>query len=300
MVTLPSLRDAMRAQYVASEEMIAKLLLAEAEIQPELRRTAQEKAAAFVTAARANAGRSTLVDKFLQQYGLSTAEGVTLMRLAEALLRTPDAATADALIKDKVEAGDWAAHKGRSPFPLVNFSTRALMLTAAWLDDVEAKDPARRLVKATKDVLDRVGEPVIRGAVAQAMKIMGEHFVLGETIGEAQRRGRDYARKGYTFSFDMLGEGAHTAADAEKYFHDYQTAIGEIAKDASAARPIDNPGISVKLSALHPRYEYAKRTRVLDELGARTRARCRYRRGKPILASTSTPKKPRVSICRST
>ena len=269
---LSTLRSAVRAATLADEAELAKTLLAAAEIPADRRRAAQEKAAAFVKTARANASRSTLVDKFLQEYGLSTTEGVTLMRLAEALLRTPDAATADALIKDKVEAGDWAAHKGKSPFPLVNFSTRALMLTAAWLDDVEAKDPTRKLVKATKDVLDRVGEPVIRAAVAQAMKIMGEHFVLGETIGEAQRRGRDYAAKGYNFSYDMLGEAAHTAADAEKYFRDYETAIAEIARTATASRPADNPGISVKLSALHPRYEYGKRTRVLDELGARVRA----------------------------
>jgi len=270
-IDLAEIRNAIRANTLADETAAAGRLLAAAETPAAVRRTAQEKAAAFVASARANASRSTLVDKFLQEYGLSTTEGVTLMRLAEALLRTPDAATADALIRDKVEAGDWAAHKGRSAFPLVNFSTRALMLTAAWLDDVEAKDPARRLVKATKEALDRVGEPVIRAAVAQAMKIMGEHFVLGETISEAQGRGRDYARKGYNFSFDMLGEAAHTSADAAKYFSDYETAIAEIARSATASRPVDNPGISVKLSALHPRYEYAQRARVLDELGRSVR-----------------------------
>ncbi|MDZ7628595.1 MAG: bifunctional proline dehydrogenase/L-glutamate gamma-semialdehyde dehydrogenase PutA [Parvularculaceae bacterium] len=268
METLPSLRAAIRAATLADETAAAHALLAAAALPDAARHAAQEKAAAFVKEARATASRSTLVDKFLQEYGLSTAEGVTLMRLAEALLRTPDAATADALIKDKVDAGDWAAHQGKSPFPLVNFSTRALMLTAAWLDDVEAKDPGRKLVKATKDALDRVGEPVIRAAVAQAMKIMGEHFVLGETISEAQRRGQGYAKKGYNFSFDMLGEAAHTAADAAKYFKDYETAIAEIARGATASRSVDNPGISVKLSALHPRYEYGKRARVLEELGS--------------------------------
>ena len=279
---LAEIRQTIRAHTLADESETASRLIAGAELPAETRRAAQEKAAAFVASARANAARSTLVDKFLQEYGLSTAEGVTLMRLAEALLRTPDAATADALIKDKVDAGDWAAHKGKSPFPLVNFSTRALMLTAAWLDDVEAKDPGRKLVKATKDALDRVGEPVIRAAVAQAMKIMGEHFVLGETIGEAQRRGASYARKGYNFSFDMLGEAAHTSADAAKYFRDYETAIAEIAKGAGAPRPVDNPGISVKLSALHPRYEYAKRARVLAELGASVRALALQARGANI------------------
>jgi RHH-type proline utilization regulon transcriptional repressor/proline dehydrogenase/delta 1-pyrroline-5-carboxylate dehydrogenase len=268
---LAPLRSAIRDHYVADEAPLARRLIEEADIGADARRRAQEKAASFVASARANARRSGLIDKFLQEYGLSTAEGVTLMRLAEALLRTPDAATADALIKDKVEAGDWAAHKGKSPFPLVNFSTRALMLTAAWLDDVEAKDPTGKIVKATKEMLDRVGEPVIRAAVAQAMRIMGEHFVLGETIEEALRRGRHYARDGYSFSFDMLGEAAHTAADAERYFNDYAGAIAAISGGATGSCPAANPGISVKLSALHPRYEFAKRERVLKELGARLR-----------------------------
>ncbi|MBB5519976.1 bifunctional proline dehydrogenase/L-glutamate gamma-semialdehyde dehydrogenase PutA [Amphiplicatus metriothermophilus] len=270
--SLAALRHDIRAHYLADETARAKALIEEADIGAPARRRAQAEAADFVRTARAAAERSSLVDKFLQEYGLSTAEGVTLMRLAEALLRTPDAATADALIKDKVEAGDWAAHKGKSPFPLVNFSTRALMLAAAWLDDVEAKDPARRIVKATKDLLDRVGEPAIRTAVAQAMKIMGEHFVLGETIDAALRRARRYQAKGYAFSYDMLGEAALTAADAEKYFEDYAAAIDAIAAEATADRAADNPGISVKLSALHPRYEYPKRARVLKELGARARA----------------------------
>jgi len=269
---LIELRAAIRAHTLADETQRARALFEDASLAPSVRRAAQENAAAFVRETRAQASRSSLIEKFLQEYGLSTAEGVTLMRLAEALLRTPDAATADALIKDKVEAGDWAAHKGRSPFPLVNFSTRALMLTAAWLDDIEGADPTRRVVKATKDLLDRVGEPVIRGAVAQAMKIMGEHFVLGETIGEAQRRARELARKGYNFSFDMLGEAAHTEADAQKYFRDYENAIAEIGASAKSERSTDNPGISVKLSALHPRYEYPKRARVLRELGERARA----------------------------
>ncbi|MEE2691704.1 MAG: bifunctional proline dehydrogenase/L-glutamate gamma-semialdehyde dehydrogenase PutA [Pseudomonadota bacterium] len=267
--SLSVLRARIREHYLADEGALARGLIAEADIGAAARKKAQEAAAAFVASARANASRSGLIDKFLQEYGLSSDEGVTLMRLAEALLRTPDAATADALIRDKVEAGDWAAHKGKSPFPVVNFSTRALMLTAAWLDDVEAKDPGRKLVKATKDLLDRVGEPVIRASVAQAMRIMGEHFVLGETIAEAERRGRPFAAKRYTFSFDMLGEAAHTAADARKYFNDYAEAIAAIGRTAKAERTVDNSGISVKLSALHPRYEYAQKDRVLNELGGR-------------------------------
>ena len=269
MNALATLRETIRAQTLQDETSLIRQILPEADIGAEARETAREAAANFVRSARKDARRSGLIDKFLQEYGLSTAEGVTLMRLAEALLRTPDATTADALIKDKVEAGDWAAHRGHSPFPLVNFSTNALMMTAAWLDDVEGKDPARRMLRATKSLLDRVGEPVIRASVAQAMKIMGEHFVLGETINEAMRRGESYARKGYAFSFDMLGEAAHTMADADRYFEDYRNAIAAIAHHSANEIVSKNPGISVKLSALHPRYEYGQKQRVLNELGER-------------------------------
>ena len=269
--SLDAIRSKIRNHYLIPEDALAPQLLSLAPGGDALRKSAQGKAADFVRIARANAERSGLIDKFLQEYGLSTKEGVTLMRLAEALLRTPDAATADALIEDKIEAGDWAAHKGKSPFPLVNFSTRALMLTAAWLDEAEAKDPLGRIAAATRDALDRLGEPVIRASVAQAMRIMGEHFVLGETIGNAMKRGEKYARKGYLFSFDMLGEAARTEADATDYFHDYANAIAAIAGHCDNQNAADNPGISVKLSALHPRYEYGKKDRVMKELGARVR-----------------------------
>jgi len=271
-VSLDALRQLVRDHYLVDEAILAGRLTLIADLDQPARDRAQEEAAAFVKLARESAERSGLIDKFLQEYGLSTAEGVTLMRLAEALLRTPDAATANALIEDKIEAGDWGAHKGKSPFPLVNFSTRALMLTAAWLDDIEAKDPLRRMAAATKAAFDRLGEPVIRASVAQAMRIMGEHFVLGETIDEAMKRGRQFAGKGYQFSFDMLGEAAHTAADADKYYRDYEEAIAAISAHSKSDNAADNPGISVKLSALHPRYEYAKKARVLTELGARLRA----------------------------
>lgn len=265
--TLDVLRGMIRRNTLESEDGLAPILTSTPGLNIEARSRARDRAAEFVELARAGAMRSGLIDKFLQEYGLSTAEGVTLMRLAEALLRTPDAATANSLIEDKIEAGDWGAHKGKSPFPLVNFSTRALMLTAAWLDDVESKDPLRRMAQATKDVLDRLGEPVIRASVAQAMRVMGEHFVLGETIDAAMRRGRKFGANGYRFSFDMLGEAAHTAADAERYFREYENAIAAISAHATAERAVDNPGISVKLSALHPRYEYGKKERVLKELG---------------------------------
>ncbi len=273
MISLNDHRAIIRNHYLADEATLTKQLLSAADMGDAARASAQKAAAEFITSARKNAKRSGLIDKFLQEYGLSTAEGVTLMRLAEALLRTPDVATADALIRDKVEAGDWSVHKGASPFPLVNFSTNALMLTAAWLDDVDAakSNPATRMLKATKSLLDRIGEPVIRASVAQAMKIMGEHFVLGETIDEAMKKGRSFSGNGYLFSFDMLGEAAHTAEDAEKYFQDYAEAITAIARHSKKSESTLNPGISVKLSALHPRYEYGKKERVLTELGIKLR-----------------------------
>ena len=269
--SLQSLRETIRENYLTDEATIAAKLPENTGLDVKTREDAQSRAGAFVAEARASAERSGLIDKFLQEYGLSTAEGVTLMRLAEALLRTPDAATADALIEDKIEAGDWSAHKGKSPFPLVNFSTRALMLTAAWLDDVEANDPLGKMAAATKSVLDKFGEPVIRASVGQAMRIMGEHFVLGQDIDEAMNNAKKFASKGYSFSFDMLGEAAHTDADALKYFGDYKNAIAAIGGYSSHERAADNPGISVKLSALHPRYEYGKKERVLAELGDRVR-----------------------------
>lgn len=268
---LADFRNRIRDHYLVAEDELAPALIAAAGLDEATRDKAQARAAEFVRAARASAERSGLIDKFLQEYGLSTAEGVTLMRLAEALLRTPDAATADALIEDKIEAGDWAAHKGKSPFPLVNFSTRALMLTAAWLDDIEPKDPLGKMAARTKEVLDRLGEPVIRASVGQAMRIMGEHFVLGETIQSAMNRARKFADKGYVFSFDMLGEAARTEKDALKYFDDYKNAIAAIAEYSTSDRTALNPGISVKLSALHPRYEYGKKERVLTELADRVR-----------------------------
>ncbi|NOX96367.1 MAG: bifunctional proline dehydrogenase/L-glutamate gamma-semialdehyde dehydrogenase PutA [Alphaproteobacteria bacterium] len=269
--SLAAMRETIRHNTLIAEQDLAPLLINGTALSKDTRDTAQARAKEFVEIARANAQRSGLIDKFLQEYGLSTVEGVTLMRLAEALLRTPDAATANALIEDKIEVGDWASHKGKSPFPLVNISTRALMLTAAWLDDMEASDPLHRMAAATKDVLDKFGEPIIRASVAQAMRIMGEHFVLGQTIDEAMRRARRYAKKGYVFSFDMLGEAAHTQADAKKYYTEYENAIASIAEYSIHGSAAENPGISVKLSALHPRYEYGKKQRVLDELGPSVR-----------------------------
>ena len=201
------------------------------------------------------------MEVFLQEYGLSTDEGVALMTLAEALLRVPDGETMDALIEDKISPADWGRHLGQSSSSLVNASTWALMLTGKVLDDTSPG-----LAGHLRGMVKRLGEPVIRGAVTRAMKEMGRQFVLGRNIGEAMARARVKEADGFGYSYDMLGEAAMTAADADGYFASYMAAIEAIAGQSKAAHPADNPGISVKLSALCERYEFSQRGRVMAEL----------------------------------
>ena len=208
-----------------------------------------------------------LMEVFLAEYGLSTEEGVALMCLAEALLRVPDAETMDALIEDKIAPSDWGRHLGRSSSSLVNASTWALMLTGKVLED---REPG--VVGRLKAAVKRLGEPVIRTAVGRAMKEMGRNFVLGQTIEAAMKRAEEMESRGYTYSYDMLGEAARTEGDARRYHLSYSRAITAIAGAAKGLDIGSNPGISVKLSALHPRYEVAKRARVIEELVPRVRA----------------------------
>ena len=208
-----------------------------------------------------------MMEVFLAEYGLSTDEGIALMCLAEALLRVPDADTIDALIEDKIAPSDWGKHLGHSSSSLVNASTWALMLTGKVLDD-DRPSPAGALRSAIK----RLGEPVIRTAVSRAMKEMGRQFVLGETINSAMDRARGMESRGYTYSYDMLGEAARTEADAARYHLSYSRAIAAIAEACTHDDIRANPGISVKLSALHPRYEIAQEQRVMDELVPRLQA----------------------------
>lgn len=204
-----------------------------------------------------------LMEVFLAEYGLSTEEGIALMCLAEALLRVPDSETVDALIEDKVAPSAWGKHLGHSSSPLVNASTWALMLTGRILRE----DPNERGIAATlHSAVKRVGEPVIRTAVARAMRELGAQFVLGQTVEDAIDRGRSMTAKGYTYSYDMLGEAALTEADARTYFDAYSEAIAELAAESTSDDIARNPGISIKLSALHPRYEVGQRDRVLSEL----------------------------------
>jgi RHH-type transcriptional regulator, proline utilization regulon repressor / proline dehydrogenase / delta 1-pyrroline-5-carboxylate dehydrogenase len=209
-----------------------------------------------------SAGRAGLVQGLLQEFALSSAEGVALMCLAEALLRIPDAATRDALIRDKIGDGDWQQHLGQSPSLFVNAAAWGLLLTGKLV----ATHSDAGLSATLKRVVTRGGEPLIRKGVDMAMRLMGEQFVTGETIAQALAHAREREAIGFRYSYDMLGEGALTAHDAARYLDAYEQAIHAIGQAAAGRGPIEGPGISIKLSALHPRYARAKVARVQAEL----------------------------------
>ncbi len=265
-------RQALRNALAMSEESVVRRLLDEAAFSSESLDRMQLEARRLVQAVRkARLGHGGL-DAFLHEFQLSSKEGVVLMCLAEALLRVPDSFTIDKLIKDKIGEADWRAHLGKSESVFVNASTWALMLTGRVLQIDEAEQ--RNFRGVLRRLVQRSGEPVIRTAMHQAMKILGRQFVMGRTIGEALERARRDERRGYRYSYDMLGEGARTMADAERYLASYLKAIAAIGKASDGRGPIEGPGISVKLSALHPRYEMAKRERVLAELLPRMKQVC--------------------------
>jgi len=218
-------------------------------------------AVALVDHARLSQKKQGVVESFLQEFSLGTREGLALMCLAEALLRTPDADTRDRLIAEKIGSADWASHLGQSDSLFVNASTWGLMLTGKLVDaDDEAKTDLSGFLKR---IAGRLGEPVIRQAVATAVKIMGEQFVVGRTIEAALKRSD---REGWLCSFDMLGEGARTVADAERYEKIYADAIEAVGKTSKGQGPEAGHGVSVKLSALSPRYEATQEDRVWEEL----------------------------------
>ncbi len=251
---------------LADEAALVQRLIGEAGLDAAARRRIAQAGGDLVRRIRASA-RPRLLEVFLAEYGLSTAEGVALMCLAEALPRVPDAGSMDALIEDKIAPSDWGRHLGHSSSALVNASTWALMLTGRVLDDVEPG-----VVGHLKAALKRLGEPVIRGATGRAIKEMGRNFVLGETIKAAMQRAEELEGRGFAYSYDMLGEAARTKGDARRYQLSYSEAISALAQAARGHDIRANPGLSVKLSALHPRYEVAKRQRVMAELVPRVRA----------------------------
>ncbi|WP_298933602.1 bifunctional proline dehydrogenase/L-glutamate gamma-semialdehyde dehydrogenase PutA [uncultured Ruegeria sp.] len=250
----------------ADQTAILDALIHQAALTDADRSAVCDAAAQLVRDIRSNTSPG-MMEVFLAEYGLSTDEGIALMCLAEALLRVPDADTIDVLIEDKIAPSDWGKHLGQSSSSLVNASTWALMLTGKVLDEGKASP-----VGTLRGAIKRLGEPVIRTAVGRAMKEMGRQFVLGETIQSAMKRANGMEEKGYTYSYDMLGEAARTDADAARYHLSYSRAIAAIAEACTHDDIRANPGISVKLSALHPRYELAQEERVMKDLVPRLRS----------------------------
>ena len=247
------LRARITAAYRLDEPAAVTALLAQARQPAATAQAAHALALQLATGLRARkaaSGRTGLVQGLLQEYALSSQEGVALMCLAEALLRIPDAATRDALIRDKIAGGQWQAHTGNSPSVFVNAATWGLMLTGKLV----ATHSERSLSGTLTRLIGKGGEPLIRKGVDMAMSLMGEQFVTGETIDQSLENARTLEAQGFRYSYDMLGEAALTQVDAEAYRHSYETAIHAIGK-ASAGRGVyEGPGISIKLSALHPRY----------------------------------------------
>lgn len=258
------LRQTLRDFYRADEDKVLDLLLPLADVGVQARSRAWEKARQLVVNIRqAQVGKGG-VDALLNEFSLSTEEGLVLMCLAEALLRVPDSHTADKLIRDKLAQGDWSSHLGNSESLFVNASAWGLLLTGKLVN--YSDDQKKHQFGLLKRTCGRLGEPVIRQAVRYAMQIMGTQFVMGTTIDKAVERAVELENKGFTYSYDMLGEGARTMADAERYFQSYMMAINVIGKAAQNRGPFKSPGISVKLSAIHPRYEFSHRNRVMNEL----------------------------------
>ncbi|HEY0599793.1 bifunctional proline dehydrogenase/L-glutamate gamma-semialdehyde dehydrogenase PutA [Brevundimonas sp.] len=253
--------DALDQGKFADETATVQGLLARIPLDAGERAAVLNSAVDLVERARASVKKQGVVESFLQEFSLGTREGLALMCLAEALLRTPDEDTRDRLIAEKIGSADWASHLGQSDSLFVNASTWGLMLTGKLVDvDEEAKTDLPGFLRR---IVGRLGEPVIREAVAAAVRIMGEQFVVGRTIEAALKRSN---REGWLCSFDMLGEGARTAADAERYEKIYADAIEAVGKTARGQGPEAGHGVSVKLSALSPRYEATHEARVWDEL----------------------------------
>jgi len=253
--------------YRADETQVVNELIAAAQLAPDKLDRIAERARKLVTEVRKSRLGKGGLDAFLHEYGLSSEEGVVLMCLAESLLRIPDAETADRLIRDKLGDADWEQHLGHSDSLFVNASTWALMLTGRVV--ALRNYQQQSLGSVLGRLVSRVGEPVIRQSVTQGMRIMGKQFVMGRTVDEALQRARENDNAAYRYSFDMLGEAARTRADAERYFDAYRRAIQRIGESSPKLDPIRGPEISVKLSALHPRYEYSQRERVVPELTAK-------------------------------
>ena len=271
------LREAIRARTRLDEGRAVRGLLDDGSFEPEARRRIERVARRLVRAIRRRRGQVGGIESFLHEYGLSNREGVALMCLAEALLRIPDADTADRLIREKIGAAAWERHLGRSESLLVNASTWGLMLTGGV---VRLGAGHRDLLGILGRLVARSGEPIIREAVRTAMRIVGRQFVMGRTISEAlDRAGDDPASR---HSFDMLGEAAMTAADAKRYLERYAEAVRAVGRFGRGAEEAERPSVSVKLSALHPRFEFARGPGMVAEVAGRLGRLAALARGEGI------------------
>ncbi|WP_323842874.1 bifunctional proline dehydrogenase/L-glutamate gamma-semialdehyde dehydrogenase PutA [Moraxella sp. Pampa] len=261
------LRDAITSAYRLDEPSAVKNLASTLQFDTAQKDDIRTLAHRLITQVRADRSKSSGVDALMQEFSLSSEEGVALMCLAESLLRIPDTATRDKLIQDKLSDGDWKSHVGNSPSMFVNAAAWGLVLTGKLTQPTNDS-----LGSALTRIIQKGGAPFIRAGVNHAMKILGQQFVTGQTINEALANGKEREKLGYRFSFDMLGEAAMTAEDADRYYNDYVTAIHAIGKDAKGRGVYDGNGISVKLSAIHPRYFRAQHERVMTELLPRLKA----------------------------
>lgn len=259
------LRAAIAKAYYADETAVVHQLIEAAALPNDVTLNIARIARGLVEQIRSKRLSKGGLDAFLYEYDLSSQEGIALMCLAEALLRIPDSSTIDALLEDKISHADWASHLGQSSSFFVNASSWGLLLTGKLLKS----DEEGGLNGLLRRFIGRTSAPIIRKAVKQAMQLLGRQFVMGQTIAEALKRAKDHEARGYRFSYDMLGEAARTEKDAERYFQAYQTAIDAIGKVALGKSLNDAPGISIKLSALHPRYEFAKESTVVPFLTER-------------------------------
>ena len=256
------LRQAVTDAYRRDEIEAVQDMLQRAQMSDEERKNADELARRLVTQVRANRTKASGVDALMHEFSLSSEEGVALMCLAEALLRIPDKATRNKLIADKLSDGNWKKHLNNSPSLFVNAAAWGLLITGK----LTTQTSEQSLGAALNRLLGKGGEPLIRKGVDYAMRLLGKQFVTGQTIEEALQNGKEREKMGYRYSFDMLGEAAYTQADADRYYNDYVQAIHAIGKDAAGQGVYEGNGISVKLSAIHPRYSRAQHGRVMGEL----------------------------------
>jgi RHH-type proline utilization regulon transcriptional repressor/proline dehydrogenase/delta 1-pyrroline-5-carboxylate dehydrogenase len=259
-----TLREAITSAYRMDETTCLTALLEQTSFSTDAIQRIATAATQWVSETRKQRKKQGGLDTFLHEYDLSSDEGIALMCLAEALLRIPDTNTMDRLIADKISTANWDTHSNSGGSLFVNAATWSLMLTGKVF--APTLNNEKSLAASLKRMLSRSGETLIRPIILQGMKIIGKQFVIGQTIEEALTQAKKLETKGYRYSYDMLGEAARTQEDAEKYFNAYLTAIAAIGKEPEKTGPIHGPGISIKLSALHPRYEIAKRERVLNEL----------------------------------